>query len=167
VRLQAGTRPYSILVVEENASDVFLLERALARQQIDFQLTHLRYGAEALVFVRREVPYANRPRPDLILVDLNHANSDGECVIREVRNARHLDGVPVCVWFSAEFSCDWESLNRLDVDEFIVKPSGLDQFMQIGKTVKDLLFGELDGATPAFSRKMLRSRHPPTNTFAP
>ena len=151
MRLLAGTRPYSILVVEANASDVFLLRRALARQQIDYQLTHLRYGAEALAFVRREAPYADSPRPDLILVDLPHAKIEGECVVREVRNARHLDGVPVCVWFSAETLRDRESLNRLGVDQFIVKPSGLDQFMQIGKTVKDLLSGQSDGATQAFS----------------
>ena len=150
MRLLEGTCPYSILVVDENASDVFLLERALARQQIDFQLTHLRYGAEALAFVRREAPYAHSPRPALILADLNHAKVDGDCVIREVRNARHLAGVPVCVWFSAESPCDRESLNRLGVYQFIVKPSGLEQFMQIGKTVKDLLSGGLDGATPAF-----------------
>jgi hypothetical protein len=36
------------------------------------------------------------------------------------------------------------------VYQFIVKPSGLEQFMQIGKTVKDLLSEELDGATPVF-----------------
>ena len=147
MNLVADTGPYSILVVEENAPDVFLLERALARQQVDFQLTHLRSGAEALAFVRREAPYGNSPRPDLILVDLKKAEIDGECVIREVRNARHLDGVPVCVWL--ESLSDREPLNLLGVDQFIIKPSGLDQFMQIGKTVKNLLFGELDEATPA------------------
>jgi CheY-like chemotaxis protein len=145
----ADARPYSILVVEENAPDVFLLERALARQQVDFQLTHLRSGAEALAFVRREAPYGNSPRPDLILVDLNRAKIGAECVIRGVRNARHLDGVPVCVWFSAESLIDREPLTLLGVDQFIVKPSGLDQFMQIGKTLKDVLSGKLDEATPA------------------
>ena len=139
MNLVADARPYSILVVEENAPDVFLLERALARQQVDFQLTHLRSGAEALAFVRREAPYGNSPRPNLILVDLKKAKIDGERVIREVRNARHLDGVPVCVWFSAESLSDRGPLNRLGVAQFIVKPSGLDQFMQIGKTLKDLL----------------------------
>jgi PleD family two-component response regulator len=69
--------PYSILVVDENVPDVFLLERALARQRVDFQLTHLRTGAEALAFVRREAPYGNSPCPDLILVDLKKAKIDG------------------------------------------------------------------------------------------
>jgi CheY-like chemotaxis protein len=134
-----ATRPYSILVVEDNESDVFLLEKALERQQINFQLTHLRDGGEALAFVRREGPYANTPRPDLILVNVNLPKVDGEEIVRQIRGARHLDGVPVCVWSTSDFLHYGESLSRLGTDEFILKPSGLEQFMQIGKTVKDLL----------------------------
>ncbi len=137
------THAYSIVIVEDNGSDVFLLERALNRQKIDYQLTHLRDGGEALAFIHREGCYANSPRPDLILVDLNLPMVDGEEVIREVRKARHLDGVPACVWSSSESWRDRESLNRLGVDQFIYKPSGLEQFMQIGKTVQDLLCGGL------------------------
>jgi|ERR1022692_4043232 CheY-like chemotaxis protein len=151
LRRLAGARPYSILVVEDDAPDVFLLERALTRQQIDFQLTHLRDGAAGLAFVRREAPFENSTRPDLILVDLNLPRIDGEAVIREIRNARHLHGVLACVWSSSESLRDRESLNRLGVDQFIFKPSGLERFMLIGKTIKDLLSGGLEGATPAFS----------------
>ena len=151
MKLLAGPRPYFILVVEENASDVFLLERALARQQVHFQLTHLQSGSEALAFVRREAPYADRPRPDLILIDMKKAKINGECVIREVRQARHLDGVPVCVWFSAESLRDRGPLTLLGIEQFIIKPSGLDQFMQIGKTLEDLLSGQLNEAPLALT----------------
>jgi chemotaxis family two-component system response regulator Rcp1 len=151
VKLAARTRPYSIVIVEDNGSDVFLLERALNRQKIDYKLTHLRDGGEALAFIHQEGSYANSPRPDLILVDLNLPKIDGEDVIREVRNARHLDGVPACVWSSSESLRDRESLNRLGVDQFIFKPSGLEQFMQIGKTVQDVLCGGLRSVTPAIS----------------
>jgi chemotaxis family two-component system response regulator Rcp1 len=149
VSASARTRPYSILVVEDNGSDVFLFERALNRQGINFQLTHLRDGGEALAFVRREGRYADMPRPDLILVDLNLPKINGEEIIRQIRGAKHLDGVPACVWSSSESLRDRESLNRLGVDQFIFKPSGLEQFMQIGKTIKDLLLKGLATATPA------------------
>jgi CheY-like chemotaxis protein len=139
VKLPATSRPYSILVVEDNGSDVFLLERALNRQHIDFKLTHLRDGEAALAFIRRDVPYAGHPRPDLILVDLNLPKIGGEDVIRAIRGAQHLQGVAACVWSSSESLRDRESLNRLGVDQFIFKPSGLEQFMQIGKTLQDLL----------------------------
>ncbi len=155
MKLSATSRPYSIVIVEDNGSDVFLLQRALNRQKINFELTHLRDGGAALAFIRREGEYANSPRPDLILVDLNLPKIGGEDVIRAVRSARHLDGVPACVWSSSESARDRESLVRLGVDKFIFKPSGLEQFMQIGKTVEGLLragFGTgLTATTPAVS----------------
>ena len=132
-------RPYSILVVEDNISDVFLLERALEKQPIDFQLTHLRDGAEALAFIRREGPYANARRPDLILVNMNLPKVDGEEIVHQIRRTRHLNGVPVWVWSSSDLLHGGESLSRLGADRFILKPSGLEESMGIGKTVKDLL----------------------------
>src|SRR5580658_1014088 len=149
LKLPTASRPYSILIVEDNGSDVFLLERALNRQHINFQLTHLRDGGAALAFIRREGDYAKSPRPDLILVDLNLPKIGGEDVIRAVRRAKHLNGVPACVWSSSESPRDRESLISLGVDQFIFKPSGLEQFMQIGKTVQDLLLGGMSTATPA------------------
>lgn len=151
VKLPNRTGPYSIVIVEDNGSDVFLLERALNRQMIDYKLTHLRDGGEALSFIRHEGCYGSYTRPDLILVDLNLPKINGEEVIREVRNARHLDGIPACVWSSSESLRDRESLNRLGISQYIFKPSGLEQFMQIGKTIRDLLCGGLTVVRPAIS----------------
>ncbi len=134
-----GTRSYSILVIEDNLSDVLLLEKALEGQHIDFQLTHLLDGGAALAFIHREGSYANSPRPDLILLNMNLPKVDGEEVFHQIRSARHLDGVPVCLWSSSKFLYDGESIRGLGADEFILKPSGLEEFMQIGKIVKDLL----------------------------
>lgn len=144
-------RSYSIVVVEDNASDVFLLQRALARQEIAFQLTRLLDGAEGLAFIRRYTPEANCRRPDLFLVDLNLPKVNGEALVREIRNSHALEGSLVCVWTSSESLTERNSVNMLGVDQFIFKPSGLEQFMQIGKTLKDLLFRGAGGPIPAFS----------------
>src|SRR5579871_7057168 len=47
-----------ILVIEDNASDVFLLDRALKKQDLRFELIHLLSGGEALAFIRRQGAYA-------------------------------------------------------------------------------------------------------------
>src|ERR1022692_1037330 len=130
-----------ILVVEDNASDVFLLQRALNRQDLRFELVHLLNGSEALAFVRRQGSHADAAIPNLILVDLNLAKYTGEDILREIRSASHLDGVPVCVWSSSRSWRDEALLKDLGVTQFITKPAGLDQFMEIGKTLKDLLAG--------------------------
>ena len=130
-----------ILVIEDNDSDVFLLDRALKKQDFPFELVHLLNGAQALTFIRRQEAYTNAPIPNLILLDLNLSKYTGEDILCEIRNARHLAGVPVCVWSSSRSRRDESLLKDLGVFQFIPKPSGLGQFMEIGKTIKDLLAG--------------------------
>ena len=131
--------PARILVIEDNISDVFLLERALKKQDLRYELVHLLNGCDALAFIRRQGTYAEAAIPDLILMDLNLSKYTGEDILREIRAAQHLAGIPVCVWSSSQSRQDQFLLKRLGVSQFITKPSGLDQFMAIGKTIKDLL----------------------------
>jgi len=128
-----------IVVIEDNISDVFLLERALKKQDLRFELVHLQNGAEALAFIRRHEAYAEAAIPNLILLDLNLSKYTGEDILREIRGALHLGGVPVCVWSSSQSQRDETLLKELGVSQFITKPSGLDQFMEIGKIIKHLL----------------------------
>lgn len=128
-----------ILVIEDNGSDVFLLDRALKKQDFQFELVHLVSGGEALAFIRRQGAYADAETPSLILVDLNLSKYTGEDILREIRSASHLNGVPVCVWSSSRSRRDETLLKDLGVTQFITKPSGLGQFMEIGRTLKDLL----------------------------
>jgi chemotaxis family two-component system response regulator Rcp1 len=130
-----------ILVIEDNDSDVVLLDRALARQGLAFELVHLLSGCEALAYIRRQGKYAEVPVPNLILVDLNLSRYSGEDILREIRSTRHLAGVPVCVWSSSRSQRDDTVLKDLGACQFITKPAGLDQFMQIGRTIKDVLEG--------------------------
>ncbi|MFZ0936776.1 MAG: response regulator [Bryobacteraceae bacterium] len=132
-------RTARILVVEDNGSDVFLLERALNNQNFRFELVHLSNGGEALAFVRGQGAWTGAAIPDLILVDLNLSKYSGEDILREIRSATRFDGVPVCVWSSSRSPRDEALLKELGVCRFITKPSGLDQFMEIGKILKDLL----------------------------
>ena len=76
-----------ILVIEDNDSDVFLLDRALKKQDFPFELVHLLNGDEALAFIRRQGAYADAAIPNLILLDLNLSKYTGEDILREIRNA--------------------------------------------------------------------------------
>jgi DNA-binding response OmpR family regulator len=128
-----------ILVIEDNRSDVFLLDLALKKQDLRFELVHLATGSQALAFIRRQGVYTDAAVPDLILVDLHLSRYSGEDILREIRSANYLAGVPVCVWSSSQSRRDEALLKDLGVSQFITKPSGLDQFMEIGKMIKDML----------------------------
>jgi CheY-like chemotaxis protein len=128
-----------ILVIEDNESDVYLLERALHQQNLRFELLHLLNGDDVLAFIRRQGAFADAPIPDLILMDLKLSRYGGEDLLPEFRSAGFFGHVPVCVWSSSQSRPDDAALADLGVCRFIVKPSGLDQFMKIGKTIKELL----------------------------
>jgi DNA-binding response OmpR family regulator len=132
-------RTARILVVEDNVSDVVLLDRALKKQDFPFQLTHLLSGDAALAFIRGEGEHMGAPIPDMVLLDLNLSKYSGADILRLIRSTARLDGVPVCVWSSSRSRRDEEVLKDLGVCQFIAKPAGLDEFMTIGKTLKDLL----------------------------
>ena len=139
-RMQASEVPAArILVIEDNASDVFLLNRALKMQDFPFELTHLLKGSEALDFIRGQGAFADAALPNLIVVDLNLSRYSGEDILRAIRTADHLRGVPVCVWSSSRSRRDEAVLKDLGISRFITKPTGLDQFMEIGRILKDLL----------------------------
>jgi chemotaxis family two-component system response regulator Rcp1 len=130
-----------ILVIEDNLSDVFLLERALKGQELRYELVHLLTGGDALAFFRGQGVYANAPVPDLILVDLNLSKYTGEDILCEIQRSPHLAGVPVCVWSSSQSPRDEGILRNFGVARFITKPTGLNQFMEIGRIIKDMLAG--------------------------
>jgi CheY-like chemotaxis protein len=79
------------------------------------------------------------PFPDLILMDLKLSKYGGEDLLPEIRRTGHFAHVPLCVWSSSQSRPDDAALTDLGVRRFIVKPSGLDQFMEIGKTITELL----------------------------
>jgi chemotaxis family two-component system response regulator Rcp1 len=134
-----------VIVIEDNESDVFLLERALNKQDLRVELIHLADGDQALAFVRREGAFSHVASPSLILIDLNLPKHNGEDILREIRGARHLSGIPVCAWSSSQSQQDQALLMELGVARFVTKPLGLDQFMEIGKIIKDLLAARVDG----------------------
>jgi len=141
VKQTSVVSPARVLVIEDNISDVFLLERALNQQEVRFELTHLADGGQALAFIRREGAYGDAPIPDLILVDLNLSKYNGEDILREIHGTKHLARALVCAWSSSQSRRDRSRLMDLGVAQFVTKPAGLDQFLEIGKLIKDLLAG--------------------------
>jgi DNA-binding response OmpR family regulator len=112
-------------------------------QNFQFEMVHLLNGREALAFIRRQGAYADMAVPNLILMDLNLSKYTGEDILREIRGAEHLEGVRVCAWSSSQSLRDRSMLQDLGVSQFITKPAGLDQFLAIGKLIKDLLAGPI------------------------
>jgi CheY-like chemotaxis protein len=132
----ASARPVRVLLVEDNPGDVYLLEKALKKRTIRYDLTLHTDGEQAI----RHISGENCTVPDLILLDLNLPRRDGFDVLRTIRGKPALVGVPVGVFTSSEAERDKHRVALLGAERYIEKPANLEEFLeQVGQAVDDML----------------------------
>jgi CheY-like chemotaxis protein len=90
-------RRISVLLVEDNQADVYLIEESLHQHGIDFDLVRFDNGDDALLYLRP--PGRGRPavRPDVILLDLHLPGIEGHEILKVIRDEPWLAGVPIAV----------------------------------------------------------------------
>lgn len=130
-------KPIEILLVEDNPGDVRLTREALKEGKVLNNLDVVEDGIEALAFLNREGKYADAPRPELILLDLNLPIKDGHNVLAEIKTNGDLKRIPVVVLTSSQAEEDIIKSYELNANCYIAKPVGLDQFIKVVKSIDD------------------------------
>jgi len=129
-------RPMEILLVEDDLEDAGLTLDALNQGQVQCRVSLVRDGEEALEFVRQQGKYARAPRPDLILLDLNLPKLNGREVLAEIHNDGILAQVPIVVLTASHSHRDILENERLHVEDYLVKPVDVDQFIAVVKSLR-------------------------------
>ncbi|MBI4497864.1 MAG: response regulator [Chloroflexi bacterium] len=130
-------RPIEILLVEDNPGDVRLTVEALREGKVRNRLSVVMDGEEAVAFLRRQGQYAEAPRPDLILLDLNLPRKDGREVLAEIKADAQLRMIPVVVLTTSKAEQDILMSYHLHANCYITKPVDLDQFIVAVKSIED------------------------------
>ena len=129
-------RPIEILLVEDSPADVRLTEEAFRENRIANNLHVVEDGEAAMAFLRRQGPYVDVPRPDLILLDLNLPRKDGREVLAEIKADDVLKTIPVVVLTPSQAEQDILRSYNLNANCYITKPIDLDQFINVIKAVE-------------------------------
>jgi chemotaxis family two-component system response regulator Rcp1 len=130
---------FRILLVEDNPADIYLFREALKEAGLNFELTVIEDGADGLAFARRQGKYAAASVPDLAVLDLNLPRASGASVLEAMRQSEDLQRVPVFIMTSSTELREQTRAMELDVERFITKPLDLEEFLQIGLVVKEVL----------------------------
>jgi CheY-like chemotaxis protein len=133
----SDSSPIEILLVEDNPGDVRLTQEALREGKLHNRLSVCDDGAKAIDFLHRRGPYAEAPRPDLILLDLNLPKKDGRQVLSEIKADESLRRIPVVVLTSSQADEDVIKAYDLQVNCYITKPIELTQFLSVVKAIED------------------------------
>jgi CheY-like chemotaxis protein len=137
-----------ILLVEDSARDVELSLAALAECHLANEVVVVRDGAEALDYLFRRGPFAERPfeHPAVVLLDLKMPKIDGMEVLSQVKSNPDLRTVPIVMLTSSREERDLVESYKRGVNAYIVKPIDFEQFVE---AVKQLgLFWAVLNETP-------------------
>ena len=127
----------NILLVEDNPGDADLAREALDSSKMNNNLQVVDDGEKALAFLRREGPYAEAPRPDLILLDLNLPKKDGRQVLAEIKSDQGLKRIPVVILTTSQAEEDVIKTYDLHANCYITKPIDLNQFLHVVRSIED------------------------------
>jgi chemotaxis family two-component system response regulator Rcp1 len=127
-------------LVEDNPGDVRLTIEALKEDKVLNHLSVAIDGVEALAFLRQEGRYADAPRPDLVLLDLNLPKKNGREVLEEIKQDPDLKRIPVVILTTSQAEQDIVKSYELHANCYVTKPVDLHQFMSAVKSIQDFWF---------------------------
>lgn len=129
---------FVILLVEDELADAHLVKVALSENHILADLHHVSDGSEALEYLHRQGPrFADAPRPDLILLDLNMPRMDGRGFLSAIKQEADLRVIPVVVLTTSEVERDVVSSYDLGAAGYVTKPVDVVQFMAAIRCLSD------------------------------
>lgn len=126
-----------ILLVEDNPGDVRLTQEVLKDGRVRNNMSVVMDGVDAISFLQQTGEYADAPRPDIILLDLNLPKKDGREVLAEIKADPDLKNIPVVVLTTSSAEQDVFRSYDLHANCYITKPVDLDQFIKVIRSIED------------------------------
>lgn len=130
-----------VLLVEDDPGDVVLIEEAFQDNKVGNRLSVVRDGVEAMAFLRREPPFEDAPRPDLVLLDLNLPRKNGREVLEEIKGDPDLGIIPVIVLTTSEAEEDILRSYALHANAYITKPVDFERFASVVHQIDEFFVG--------------------------
>lgn len=123
------------LLVEDDDDHAEIVLRTFRQNHIGNTIERVPDGIEALQYVRHEGRYAGKPRPDVILLDLNLPKMDGHEVLDAIKSDDDLKRIPVVVLTTSDAETDRVKAYEHHANSYVVKPV---DFARLRQMVNDL-----------------------------
>ena len=94
-------------------------------------------GEQALQFLRRTGPFADAPRPGLILLDINLPRLSGLEVLAELKKDPELTLIPVVILTTSQAEEDILRSYRLHANAYVSKPVDFENFIEAIRQIDD------------------------------
>ena len=126
----------TILLVEDNEDDVFIMQNAFRRASVPNPLQVVGDGDQAIAYLQGEGMYSDRqryPLPIVILLDLNMPRKNGLEILGWLRQQPGLKRAAVHILTASSRQADIERAFDLGANAYIVKPSKVEALVEMLK----------------------------------
>ena len=130
--------PIQILLVEDNPMDILMIRECVKKWSIKNYMHVVEDGEQALDFIYARGSFAESPRPDLILLDLDLPKTSGNEVLSEIKKDPGLSNIKVVVVTTFDAVADTKVWNDPGASLCITKPMDSDQYFQAMSYVEEL-----------------------------
>lgn len=138
--LARNDRIAEILLVEDNDGDALLTEEALSASKMRVNMKRVHNGVEAVRYLRKEAPFEEATRPDLILLDLNMPKMGGQELLTIIKRDPMLRSIPVVVLTTSAAERDILHSYELNAACFVSKPVDFEQFQKVVRELSQFWF---------------------------
>jgi CheY-like chemotaxis protein len=126
-----------VLLVEDDEGDILMTREAFEFHRIRNELHVVTDGEQALNFLRQTGPYADAPRPGLILLDVNLPRRSGMEVLEELKQDPELAVLPVVMLTTSQAEEDILRSYKLHANAYVTKPVDFDNFIAAIRQIDD------------------------------
>jgi CheY-like chemotaxis protein len=139
---------YLILIVEDDDSDFFLLERAFRKNNISNPIVRVKDGLEGLYYLQGSGDFTDRknfPFPDVIILDLKTPRMSGLELLAWMRDHPECRVIPTVIMSSSQQDVDVSKAYELGANTYFVKPTTFQDLIGLTKSIQEYW---LRGARP-------------------
>jgi CheY-like chemotaxis protein len=126
-----------VLLVDDDPGDTLMIREAFEHNKVRNALECVADGVQAMRYLRREGEYANAPRPDLVLLDLNLPRKDGREVLAEIKGDPELATIPVVVLTTSHAEEDVLKSYQLHANAYVTKPVDFERFIDVVRQIDE------------------------------
>jgi CheY-like chemotaxis protein len=134
--LSPGSRPVEVLLVEDSPNDAADMREALEESDLAMHVTVVDDGEDAVRYLRRQPPFEDATRPDLILLDMHLPRMNGHEVLADIKQDEVLRRIPVILLTGLPSDSVFIGAYDLHANCCVSKPANLGQLALIVKKIE-------------------------------
>lgn len=129
-----------ILIVEDNPGDIMLIREALEGENEIDVIDVATNGEQAIKYLARKGEFAEKSRPNLVILDINLPRVNGHEVLEYIKKNESTKEMPVVMLSSSSSESDISASYNNFANCYITKPIGVDNFNDVIHDIKNFWF---------------------------